>query len=164
MKEMSKVKLIQNNAYEEMLHEQELSSKLNHPFLVTMNFSFQDNDFLYMINDLMPGGDLRFWYTHRKNFSEKECKFIIACIILGLEYLHTNKIIHRDLKPENVLFDKKGYVHIGDFGIAKELRNEPEEKIVDASGSPGYMSPETILKQQQSMRQIFLVWELYVMK
>ena len=155
MKEMSKVKLIQNNAYEEMLHEQELSSKINHPFLVTMNFSFQNKDYLYMINDLMAGGDLRYWYRQKKIFSEKECKFIIACIILGLEYLHTNKIIHRDLKPENILFDKKGYVHIGDFGIAKELRNESEEKIIDASGSPGYMSPETIFDQKHSYASDF---------
>ena len=54
MKQMSKVKLIQNNAYDEILHEQELTSKLNHPFLVKMNFSFQDVDYLYMLNDLMP--------------------------------------------------------------------------------------------------------------
>jgi len=150
MKQVSKVKLIQNNGYDEMIHEQELSSKLNHPFLVTMNFSFQDKDHLYMVNDLMSGGDLRYWYIQRKKFTEKECKFIISCIILGLEYLHTNKIIHRDLKPENILFDKKGYVHIADFGIAKELKNEPDEKIIDISGSPGYMSPETIFKSPHS--------------
>ena len=93
----------------------------------------------------MAGGDLRYWYSQRKQFTEHECKFIITCIILGLEYLHSNKIIHRDLKPENILFDKKGYVHIADFGIAKELSNEPEEKIIDASGSPGYMSHSTLL-------------------
>ena len=150
MKEISKVKLIQNNAYEEILHEQELSSKINHPFLSSLNFSFQDKDNLYMIFDLKSGGDLRYWYIKKKVFSEKECKFITACIILGLEYLHANKIIHRDLKPENILFDKKGYVYISDFGIAKELKNEPEEKIIDVSGSPGYMSPETIFKKKHS--------------
>ena len=155
MKEISKVKLIQNDAYDEILHEQNLCSKLNHPFLVTMNFSFQDKDYLYMINDLMSAGDLRYWYIQKKIFTEKECKFIIANIILGLEYLHSNKIIHRDLKPENILFDQKGYAHIADFGIAKELGSEPEEKIIDASGSPGYMSPETILKQKHSYASDF---------
>ena len=155
MKEISKVKLIQNDAYDEILHEQNLCSKLNHPFLVTMNFSFQDKDYLYMINDLMSAGDLRYWYIQKKIFTEKECKFITANIILGLEYLHSNKIIHRDLKPENILFDQKGYAHIADFGIAKELGSEPEEKIIDASGSPGYMSPETILKQKHSYASDF---------
>ena len=155
MKEISKVKLIQNKAYEEIIHEQELNAKLNHPFLVGMNFSFQNKDYLYMINDLMPGGDLRYWYIQKKNFSEKECKFIIACVILGLEYLHSNKIIHRDLKPENILFDKKGYAHLADFGIAKKLGDEPEERIEDVSGSPGYMSPETIFNQKHSYASDF---------
>ena len=49
MKEISKIKLIKNNTYEEIIHEQELSSKLNHPFLSSLNFSFQDKDNLYMI-------------------------------------------------------------------------------------------------------------------
>ena len=150
MKQFSKIKLIQNNSYQDIIHEQQLSSKLHHPFLVTMKFSFQDDDYLYIINDLMSGGDLRYWYIKKKMFSEKECKFIIACIILGLEYLHSNKLIHRDLKPENILFDKKGYVHIADFGIAKDLKNEQEEKIINSSGSPGYMSPETIFNEHHS--------------
>lgn len=122
MKQVSKVKLIKQNAYDEVLHEQELTSKLHHPFLVTMNFSFQDDDYLYMINDLMSGGDLRYWYILQKKFTEKEAKFIVACIILGLEYLHTNKIIHRDLKPENILIDKYNVIKIGDFGISKLLK------------------------------------------
>ena len=150
MKQISKVKLVKQNAYDEVLHEQELASKLHHPFLVTMNFSFQDDDYLYMINDLMSGGDLRYWYILQKKFTEKECKFIVACIILGLEYLHSNKIIHRDLKPENILFDKRGYVRLADFGIAKELQSEPDERIINISGSPGYMSPETIFNQEHS--------------
>ena len=155
MKQVSKVKLIKQNAYDEVLHEQELTSKLHHPFLVTMNFSFQDDDYLYMINDLMSGGDLRYWYILQKKFTEKEAKFIVACIILGLEYLHTNKIIHRDLKPENILFDKRGYIHLADFGIAKDLQNEPEERIINISGSPGYMSPETIFKKGHSYASDF---------
>ena len=150
MKQMSKCKLIDQNCYEDMIYEQELSSKINHPFIASLDFSFQDKDYLYMIHDLMSGGDLRYWYIQKKTFNEKECKFLVACIILGLEYLHTNKIIHRDLKPENILFDKNGYIHITDFGIAKQLNNEPEEHIIHVSGSPGYMAPETIFKEKHS--------------
>ena len=99
----------------------------------------------------MRGGDLRFWYSKKLFFSEKQCKFIISCIILGLEYLHSNKIIHRDLKPENILFDKKGFIHITDFGIAKNLGNlENGDGIIDTSGTPGYMSPETIFQKKHS--------------
>ena len=147
---MSKCKLIEDNSYYDMIYEQELATKINHPFIVSLNFAFQDKDYLYMVYDLMTGGDLRYWYIQRKKFNEKECKFLVACIILGLEYLHSNKVIHRDLKPENILFDKNGYVHLSDFGIAKQLNNEPEEKIIYISGSPGYMSPEAMFKEKHS--------------
>ena len=150
MKQMSKCKLIEQNCYQEVIEEQILTSKLDHPFLSTLVFSFQDNDYLYMIHDIMSGGDLRYWYIQKKTFNEKECKFFVACIILGLEYLHSNKIIHRDLKPENILIGKSGYIKITDFGIAKQLDNEPDEEIIDVSGSPGYMSPEAIFKEKHS--------------
>ena len=147
---MSKCKLIEHNCYQDIIEERELTSKLDHPFLSTLVFSFQDKDYLYMIHDIMSGGDLRYWYIQKKVFNEKECKFFTACIILGLEYLHTNKIIHRDLKPENILIGKSGYIKISDFGIAKQLNDEPEEHVVHESGSPGYMAPETIFKEKHS--------------
>ena len=150
MKELSKSKLIDQKCYEDIIYEQQLASRIDHPFIVSLDFSFQDKDYLYMIHDLMSGGDLRYWYIQKKIFNEKECKFIVSCIILALEYLHHNKIIHRDLKPENILYDKNGYIHIADFGIAKQLDNEPEEKIIHVSGSPGYMAPETIFKEKHS--------------
>ena len=155
MKQLSKCKLIEQKCYEDIIYERELSSKIEHPFITTLVFSFQDKDYLYMIYDLKSGGDLRYWYIQKKPFEEKECKFLVACILLGLEYLHYNKIIHRDLKPENILFDKNGYVHLTDFGIAKQLDNEPEEHIVHASGSPGYMSPEAIFKEKHSYTSDF---------
>ena len=76
MKQISKVKLIQNNAYEEILHEQELSSKINHPFLSSLNFSFQDKDNLYMIFDLKSGGDLRYWHIKKKYFPRKNVNLL----------------------------------------------------------------------------------------
>ena len=54
------------------------------------------------------------------------------------------------MKPENILFDKNGYIHITDFGIAKQLENEPEEQVIHVSGSPGYMSPEAMFKEKHS--------------
>ena len=155
MKQMSKAKLIEQNCYEDMIYERDLESNLDYPFLASLIFSFQDKDYIYMIHDLMSGGDLRYWYIQKKIFNEKECKFLVACIILALEYLHANKIIHRDLKPENIIFDKNGYIHIADFGIAKMLNNEPEEKLIHLSGTPGYMAPETIFKEKHSYTSDF---------
>lgn len=72
--------------------------------------------------DFMEGGDL---FTHiRKNdgFNEKEAKFMIACVALGMGHLHNKGYIYRDLKPENLLLDSKGYVHLTDFGLVKKLK------------------------------------------
>ena len=74
-------------------------------------------------------------------------EFIIACIILGLEYLHSKNIIHRDIKPENLVMDQHGYVHITDMGIAKFHKQDLKD---DTSGTPGYMAPEVILRQPHS--------------
>ena len=67
--------------------------------MVNMVQSFQDRETLYLVMDYLPGGDLRHHIAKRRRFTEEEAKFIIACIFLGLEYLHNKNIIHRDIKP-----------------------------------------------------------------
>lgn len=66
----------------------------------------------------------------------------------GLEYLHSNTIIHRDIKPENLVFDNKGYLRITDLGIARIWK--PENKN-DTSGTPGYMAPEVMCRQNHAV-------------
>ncbi len=79
-------------------------------------------------------------------FIEKE--FFIACILLALEYIHTNNILHRDLKPENFVIDDKGYVRLTDFGIAKLYQIENSN---ETSGTPGYMAPEVMCAQNHTI-------------
>jgi len=83
----------------------------------------------------------------RRKFNEEHTKFIIACIVLSLEFLHSNGIIHRDLKPENLVFDDCGYLHLTDFGIARHMK---PENYQDTSGTPGYMAPEVMCRQNHS--------------
>ena len=71
----------------------------------------------------------------------------MACIIVGLEYIHSQKIIHRDIKPENLVLDNNGYVRITDFGIAKSYHNNNAK---ETSGTPGYMAPEVLKGQNHS--------------
>ena len=149
MKQLSKSKLIDKNCVNEIIKERNLMTKLNHPFLVNMNFSFQDSNYLYMILDLMQGGDLRFYHLRKKIFTENECKFLVLCLIMGLEYLHTNKIIHRDIKPENIVIDQCGYFYITDFGIFTNFENIKKGEIL---GSLGYIAPEMILGEKYNFQ------------
>ncbi len=96
---MFKAKIIQKKSINSVMNERTLLAKLNHPFLINMNFAFQDRENLYLIMDYINGGDLRYHLGKYRRFPENQAKFFIANIIVGLEYLHTNKIIHRDIKP-----------------------------------------------------------------
>ena len=147
LKLMSKVKIIDKKSVKNIKSEREFLSKLNHPFLVNMIFSFQDNENLYLVMDLFLGGDLRYHICHKKKFNEIQAKFFCACVILGLEYIHKNNIIHRDIKPENLVLDRKGYLAITDFGIAKKNKSNNSS---ETSGTPGYMAPEVLCAQNHS--------------
>ena len=148
MKEISKVKAYLDDSLESIISENNILKKIRHPLIANLYYSFQDREFIYLILDYLPGGSLRYYISNKTIFNEKQVKFIIANMVLSLEYIHSCKIIHRDLKPENLLFDSKGYIHITDFGISKEIQNG--EEITDISGTPGYISPEMIIKKPQN--------------
>jgi len=144
---MSKVKIIDRRSEKSIKTEREFLSKLRHPFIVNMNCAFQDFENLYLVMDLLTGGDLRYHICKLRRFSENKTKFFIACLLLGLEYIHSNNIIHRDIKPENLVFDDRGYLRITDFGVAKIRK---EDNSSETSGTPGYMAPEVLLAQNHS--------------
>ena len=141
LKEMSKVKIIDRKSEKSIKNEREFLSKLHHPFIVNMICSFQDYDNLYLVMDLLTGGDLRYHICHKKQFNEEQSRFFSSCILLALEYIHMNNIIHRDIKPENLVLDEKGYVRITDFGVAKK---NTRDNSSETSGTPGYMAPEVL--------------------
>ena len=141
LKEMSKTKIIDKKSEKSINGEREFLSYLHHPFIVNMHYAFQDHDNLYLVMDLLTGGDLRYHCSRYRSFSEEQTRFFLACIIHSLSYIHKNKVIHRDIKPENLVLDDKGYVCITDFGIAKI--NMPDNSS-ETSGTPGYMCPEVM--------------------
>lgn len=147
MKEMLKAKIIQKKSVDSVMNEVSLLTKLKHPFLVNMSYAFQDRENLYLVMDYLNGGDLRYHIGKCRRFSESQCKFFIACIIVALEYLHSNNIIHRDIKPENLVLDDRGYVRLTDLGVSRKVR---EDNANDTSGTPGYMAPEVIRRRNHS--------------
>jgi serine/threonine protein kinase len=147
MKEMYKAKIIQKKSINSVMNERTLLAKVNHPFLINMNSAFQDRENLYLLMDYLDGGDLRYHIGKKRRFTENETKFLVANMVVGLEYLHRNKIIHRDMKPENLVFDSDGYLRITDLGISRAWR---EENYQDTSGTPGYMAPEVICRKNHA--------------
>ena len=148
MKEMLKTRVVAKRSVASVLNERKLLSLLKHPFIVNMQYAFQDLQNLCLVMDLMPGGDLRFHIGRRKKFTEEETKFFVACLLTALEYLHVNSAIHRDVKPENLVLDNRGYVRLTDFGIARVLGPDNGQ---DSSGTPGYMAPEVMCRQNHGV-------------
>ena len=141
IKEMSKAKIIDKNSVDSILGEKKILSEIYHPFIVNMIYSFQDSDYLYLVMELISGGNLRYNLTINKTFEENQIKFIIGCIMTGLKYIHSKNILHRDIKPENLVFDSRGYLRITDFGIAKHYVINNKK---DTSGTIGYLAPEVL--------------------
>lgn len=144
MKVMSKGIIVSKNSVASIMNERRLLGILKHPFIVNLQYAFQDASSVYLVVDLMQGGDLRYHLLNHPSLSENSLKFMSACILTAFEYLHGNSIIHRDIKPENLIFDLNGYLHITDFGTARLANNENAGMN---SGTPGYMAPEVICGQ-----------------
>ena len=144
---MSKAKIIDKKSIDNVLGEKLLLSQLHHPFIVNMVYSFQDYDNLYLVMDLLPGGNLRYHISMKRRFTEKQNKFLIGCILVGLEYIHSQNILHRDIKPENLVFDSRGYLRITDFGIAKKYKVNNRK---DTSGTVGYLAPEVLCNENHN--------------
>lgn len=100
------------------MNERNLLAMLRHPLILNMHYAFEDNEKLYIITDLLVGGDLRHNLKRKVKFNEERLKFIVACTVAALEHMHTNGVIHRDIKPENMVFGKDGYINITDLGIS----------------------------------------------
>ena len=147
IKEMSKAKIIDKKSVDSILGEKNLLSQLHHSFIVNMIYSFQDLDYLYLVMDLLPGGNLRYHLCVKRRFNERQNKFLIGCILVGLEYIHSQHILHRDIKPENLVFDNNGYLRITDFGIAKKYVVNNKK---DTSGTVGYLAPEILCNQNHT--------------
>jgi len=124
--------------------ESDILKKTHHPFIVNLHYSFQTQEYYYLVMDYCSGGDLAFDLTRRERICEAEARFYIAELVLAIEYLHSLNIIYRDLKPENILLDADGHIKLADFGLAKEgiCDNDVAKSFC---GSPAYLPPEILM-------------------
>lgn len=99
---------------------------------------------MFMVIDLMTGGDLRFHLDQNERLTENAVRFYIAEMCVGINTLHSRSIVHRDLKPDNVLLDSAGHAHLTDFNIAVHFR--PDKPMFAVAGSMAYMAPEILAK------------------
>ena len=142
MKVINKKFLMKKNQLKYAITECNVLKQAASPFILTLYYSFQTPENLYMIMDYCPGGDLNF-HIVQNLFEEDEARFYIAELILGIEHLHELDIIYRDLKPENILISEDNHIKLADFGLAKEGVTDVES-TKSFVGSPAYLAPEML--------------------
>ncbi|XP_043346596.1 serine/threonine-protein kinase 32A isoform X2 [Dermochelys coriacea] len=140
MKYMNKQKCVERNEVRNVFKELQIMQGLEHPFLVNLWYSFQDEEDMFMVVDLLLGGDLRYHLQQNVRFQEGTVKLFICELALALDYLQGRHIIHRDMKPDNILLDDHGHVHITDFNIATILTKGMQ--VTTIAGTKPYMAPE----------------------
>ncbi|CAD8044679.1 unnamed protein product [Paramecium primaurelia] len=144
LKQQEKSMLIKHDYLNYTLLELQILKTIKNPFIVRLYFAFQTQKYLYLATELCPAGDLSRYMTRGKVLDEYTAKFIIAQIILAIEYLHSKSILYRDLKPENILVDSDGYIKLTDFGLCKQGHVGQEIIANSFCGSPAYLPPELI--------------------
>ena len=131
IKKIKKYILVIKNQIRHVLNEQIIMSKASSPWIVDLKASFQEDEYLYLVMEYLPGGDLMNLLIQKDILTEKEAKFYISELILAIESIHNLDCIHRDIKPDNILIDKNGHIKLSDFGLAKisdKLYEKEDEK------------------------------------
>nr|XP_061794291.1 serine/threonine-protein kinase 32C-like isoform X2 [Nerophis lumbriciformis] len=107
MKYMNKQQCIERDEVRNVFRELEILQEIEHVFLVNLWYSFQDEEDMFMVVDLLLGGDLRYHLQQSVSFSEDAVKLYLCEMTLALDYLQSQHIIHRDVKPDNILLDEQ---------------------------------------------------------
>ncbi|EOD12624.1 hypothetical protein EMIHUDRAFT_52924, partial [Emiliania huxleyi CCMP1516] len=117
--------------------EQSILATLQHPFLVNLKYAFQNPEFLLLVMDLVPQGDLSEFVLTKRRLTPPQVKWAIMETVEVMGYIHGQSILYRDLKPENLL----GHVRLIDMGLAARV-TEAAPKRRSRVGTDCYMAPE----------------------
>jgi CRP-like cAMP-binding protein/tRNA A-37 threonylcarbamoyl transferase component Bud32 len=137
LKELNKRKIIDRKQIKNVLREKEILATLNHPFILSEVSSFQDEASLFILMDLIQGGELYqvIVNTNGMGLPLRDAVFYGACVMTALSHFHARLICYRDLKPENVMVGADGYCVVVDLGFAKVVTT----KTFTLCGTPEYL-------------------------
>uniref|UniRef100_A0A4D5R9K4 calcium/calmodulin-dependent protein kinase n=2 Tax=Scolopendra TaxID=41364 RepID=A0A4D5R9K4_SCOVI len=135
--------------FQKLEREARICRKLQHPNIVRLHDSIQEESFHYLVFDLVTGGELFEDIVAREFYSEADASHCIQQILESVNHCHQNGVVHRDLKPENLLLASKAKgaaVKLADFGLAIEVQGD-QPAWFGFAGTPGYLSPEVLKKE-----------------
>lgn len=143
LKMLKKSVVLKLKQVDHITSEKAILERVQHPFVIRLLDTFQDEAYLYMLFEFVSGGELFSRLRREGRFANDVALFYTCEILLVFEYLHGMQVAYRDLKPENILIDRQGHIKITDFGFAKVM----SEKTYTLCGTPEYLAPEIIKGQ-----------------
>lgn len=129
MKMMKKSEMIAKKQVSHIRAERNLLAAADNTWLVKLLFSFQDDNWLYLVMEYCAGGDLMTILMRDDILTESKTRFYMSELAMAINSVHKLKFVHRDLKPDNVLIANNGHVKLSDFGLAKGFASKEEEYI-----------------------------------
>ncbi|EPY24375.1 serine/threonine-protein kinase [Strigomonas culicis] len=156
MKIVNKQGLLDHKRVQDVFTERNVLTRLNHPYLLKLHWTFQSEHKLFFVMDYMPGGDLDKYMNAapNKQLDLFTAKLYGMEILLAILCLHEHSVIYRDLKPENILLAGDGHCALADFGLSKDFHKDGQDvadKDLRANsfvGSPFYVAPD-VLRQRE---------------
>eukprot|EP00009_Paramoeba_aestuarina_P003781 CAMPEP_0201513356 /NCGR_PEP_ID=MMETSP0161_2-20130828/5424_1 /ASSEMBLY_ACC=CAM_ASM_000251 /TAXON_ID=180227 /ORGANISM="Neoparamoeba aestuarina, Strain SoJaBio B1-5/56/2" /LENGTH=346 /DNA_ID=CAMNT_0047909529 /DNA_START=32 /DNA_END=1072 /DNA_ORIENTATION=- len=159
MKILDKLEMKQRKKIKRVMTEREILATADHPFIVTLHWSFQSSSKIYFVMDYCAGAaffrTLQLQPNHR--LPESSARFYAAEVLLALEYLHMMGFIYRDLKPENILLHESGHLMLTDFDLSKTSALPVTPKLVQQ-----FMEGPAIKAMPSTLTNSFVGTEEYI--
>ncbi|CAL5207046.1 unnamed protein product [Lathyrus oleraceus] len=121
MKKLKKSEMLRRGQVEHVKAERNVLAEVDSNCIVKLYCSFQDDEYLYLIMEYLPGGDVMTLLMRKDILTEDEARFYVGETVLAIESIHKHNYIHRDIKPDNLLLDRYGHLRLSDFGLCKPL-------------------------------------------
>ena len=132
---------------ESLENELKIMGMVDHPNIVRVEEYFENNGLVFIVLELMEGGELFDRLCEVEHYTEKQAVDVFRPLVDAIRYCHSLGIVHRDLKPENLLYktkDEDSLLKVSDFGFSKFLIPKAQEQLFTACGTPTYVAPEII--------------------
>ena len=145
LKILQKQVVVETRQVRNIGRERSIMLELQHPSVLRLYGSFQNADSLYMLLELVNGGEL-YRLMHGDGSEQNQLKptdalFYASQVATVYAYIHSKDIIYRDLKPENLLLTAEGYLKVIDWGFAKQIEDNTTYTMC---GTPEYLAPEIV--------------------
>ncbi|XP_042517469.1 serine/threonine-protein kinase tricornered-like isoform X2 [Macadamia integrifolia] len=156
MKKLKKSEMLRRGQVEHVRAERNVLAEVDSNCIVRLYCSFQDDYFLYLIMEYLPGGDMMTLLMRKDTLAEDEARFYVGETVLAIESIHKHHYVHRDIKPDNLLLDRYGHMKLSDFGLCKPLDYSilhEKDFSVGVNGSQSEERPPLPKRTQQEQLQ-----------